>query len=420
MAPSSPKHLWHCLSCCACTVLFTFLQNTYAAPSLQWSTGVGTDGNDHVFEGIHCSDRGFCIVGKCSEANEASVDGFVIKLDPDGRQEWVSIFGIPDYHDEVRCIVEVSDGFLIGGTCSDTRQSRACLWKIDTSGNQLWRKTITHNGHGAIRSLRLTDEKSCVATGYIESKEFEVPFISDESVGILIKTDLQGELQWQKELSVAQGSRVMSHTHTDEIFICGTAWRTTDGIEHQDAFLITCSADGKELSKEFYGDANMNQCFDCIAIDGGFMLSGHTTNDHNRNWDVWAVRLDGNGDLLWEAQFGPLIGHTKQDVFDECYCVKPTIDGGFVLACGSGIEPENRKDKTAEENVWAACLIKTDSEGHHEWTYVFHQPHKGHNACEWVIPYGHQNYLMLLDSDTLGTTDQSNVGLLNLQDVSLK
>ena len=162
----------------------------------------------------------------------------------------------------------------------------------------------------------------------------------------------------------------------------------------------------------------MNQCFDGIAIDGGFMLSGHTTNDHNRNWDVWAVRLDGNGDLLWEAQFGPLIGHTKQDVFDECYCVKPTIDGGFVLACGSGIEPENRKDKTAEENVWAACLIKTDSEGHHEWTYVFHQPHKGHNACEWVIPYGHQNYLMLLDSDTLGTTDQSNVGLLNLQDVS--
>ena len=96
--------------------------------------------------------------------------------------------------------------------------------------------------------------------------------------------------------------------------------------------------------------------------------------------------------------------------------MKQTSDGGFVLACGSGIEPDQVSDEDSPDNLWAACLLKTDSLGKPCWTYVFHQPESGHNACEWVIPYGDEKYLMLLDSDHLGEAEPSNVGMIHLFD----
>ena len=107
----------------------------FGAPEVAWISGWGTAQEDHVFEGVSLQGREFCVVGKCGEPHSSQTDGFVMKGDVTGKQEWQTLLGERGCHDEARCIVEVRNGFLIGGTAGVGRNSsKACLWKLSSAG----------------------------------------------------------------------------------------------------------------------------------------------------------------------------------------------------------------------------------------------------------------------------------------------
>jgi len=107
----------------------------FGAPEVEWVTGWGTEHEDHVFEGVHVEGGGFCVVGKCGDPDSSTANGFVMKVDANGEQEWLTVLGKQGFHDEARCIIEVHDGFIVGGTTGiSKRRSKACLWKISPSG----------------------------------------------------------------------------------------------------------------------------------------------------------------------------------------------------------------------------------------------------------------------------------------------
>ena len=70
------------------------------------------------------------------------------------------------------------------------------------------RKILDHKKNGAIRGLDILDRESFVATGYVASDEISIPFISDESTGILIVSNQTGDIAWQKEIPFSQGAKV--------------------------------------------------------------------------------------------------------------------------------------------------------------------------------------------------------------------
>lgn len=403
-------------SCCLLVLVYCFTP-AFGAPYVEWATGWGTEYEDHVFEGVHVHGGGFCVVGKCGEPHSSTANGFVMKVNINGEQEWLTVLGRKGFHDEARCIIQVRDGFIVGGTTGvSERKSKACLWKISLSGAVTWKKILEHQKNGAVRGLGVIDAKTFAATGYVESDEMNVPFISDESKGTLLVSNLSGDIAWQKEIPFSQGAKVSCQKESHVITVCGTTWRDSVEGEHQDAFLVQFSCAGEKLGQHLYGGTDMEQCFDFAAVPDGFVLAGHKSSHECKNWDVWLIKTDSEGSVLWEQTYGQLSNGTSENIFDECYGVKKTFDGGFVLACGSGIEPDHVIDVASVDNLWAACLLKTDSLGEPCWTYVFHQPEGGHNACEWVVPHGNEKYLMLLDSDHLGEAEPSNVGFIQVFD----
>ncbi len=226
------------LQCCA---------PAFSAPEVEWVTGWGTEHEDHVFEGVDIEGGGFCVVGKCGASDSSTANGFVMKIDATGEQEWLTVLGKQGFHDEARCIVEVHDGFIVGGTTGiSKRRSKACLWKISQSGAVTWKKILDHKKNGAIRGLDILDRESFVATGYVASDEISIPFISDESTGILIVSNQTGDIAWQKEIPFSQGAKVSYQKKMRVITICGTVWQESFESEHQDAFLVQFSRDGEK------------------------------------------------------------------------------------------------------------------------------------------------------------------------------
>ena len=61
--------------------------------------------------------------------------------------------------------------------------------------------------------------------------------------------------------------------------------------------------------------------------DGGYILGGASNSgpDNHGNFDYWVIKLDANGNKLWEKSFGGTGD-------DECFSAQLTSDGGYVLA----------------------------------------------------------------------------------------
>jgi uncharacterized delta-60 repeat protein len=58
--------------------------------------------------------------------------------------------------------------------------------------------------------------------------------------------------------------------------------------------------------------------------DGGFIVAGFTDSFGSGGADAWVLRLDGDGNLLWQKAFGG-------SGTDGAYAVRPLPDGGFVV-----------------------------------------------------------------------------------------
>ena len=60
------------------------------------------------------------------------------------------------------------------------------------------------------------------------------------------------------------------------------------------------------------------------TIDGGYVVAGYTWS--SSKWeDVYILKLDANGNKLWEKTFGGSYD-------DRAYCIQQTSDGGYIVA----------------------------------------------------------------------------------------
>jgi len=91
----------------------------------------------------------------------------------------------------------------------------------------------------------------------------------------------------------------------------------------------------------------------CIdqTTDGGYILLGHLRNEANDH-KIWLIKINGNGDTLWEKFFNGIAGEIQQ-----------TNDGGYVLVGTTKLFGDG-----LHENIW---LIKTDENGNEEWNKTF-------------------------------------------------
>lgn len=101
--------------------------------------------------------------------------------------------------------------------------------------------------------------------------------------------------------------------------------------------------------------------------DGGYIGSGSTESGISGDktipsfgqWDVWIVRLDEFGSILWQKVYGGSLD-------DYGGTIIPTADGGFLLAntSDSNISGNKSQNSKGGDDFW---VIKLDSVGNIQW-----------------------------------------------------
>jgi len=91
------------------------------------------------------------------------------------------------------------------------------------------------------------------------------------------------------------------------------------------------------------------------TADGGYIITGYTTSMGAGGADVYLLKADAVGTMLWQKTFG-----SSGDDYGKS--VRPTADGGYIIAgfTGSpGVVPTD------------VLMIKTDATGNRVWTKTF-------------------------------------------------
>jgi uncharacterized delta-60 repeat protein len=92
--------------------------------------------------------------------------------------------------------------------------------------------------------------------------------------------------------------------------------------------------------------------------DGGFIVAG-STNSFSGYDDLWVLKLDANGNIVWQKTYGG-VGGTK-----GAYCIRQTFDGGYIVAGYLDAAGTGGRD---------AWILKLNSDGEVDWQKAYGGP----------------------------------------------
>jgi len=124
-----------------------------------------------------------------------------------------------------------------------------------------------------------------------------------------------------------------------------------------DVYLVKTDANGNLLwSRTFDGGGNIDRGYSVQQTsDGGFVVVGETFSFTASYTDVYLIKTDVNGNLQWSGTIG---GNSN----DYGYSVQQTTDGGFIIAGSTSSSGAGADD---------VYLIKTDANGNQQWAKTY-------------------------------------------------
>ncbi|MFZ8835331.1 MAG: T9SS type A sorting domain-containing protein [Candidatus Caldipriscus sp.] len=181
---------------------------------------------------------------------------------------------------------------------------------------------------------------------------------------LLIKTDASGNVQWAKTYGGASDDRAYSVQQTSDGGYIVSGWTYSFGAGISDVFLIKTDANGNIIWAKTYGGIDGDLAYSVQQTsDGGYIVVGYTASFGAGNDDLFLIKTDASGNVQWAKTYG---GASN----DRAYSVQQTSDGGYIVSgwtysFGAG---------------WSDIfLIKTDASGNTIWAKTY-----GGTNSEWA------------------------------------
>jgi hypothetical protein len=198
----------------------------------------------------------------------------------------------------------------------------ACLVRTRSDGTVQWTKTYGGTDWDEGRSVRRTLDGGYVIAGSTAS------FGAGADDAYLVKTDSAGVVQWSKTFggTGADYGFDVRQTVPDSGFI--VVGQTYSYGTSGDAYVVKTGPGGDTLWTCTLGGASIDCAYGVTQTlpDTAYLVVGSTRSFGEGGYDVYLVKLDRNGTVLWTRLYGGAYN-------DEGHSVAQTVpDSGFVVA----------------------------------------------------------------------------------------
>ena len=267
---------------------------------------------------------------------------------------WTKTFGGTNI-DVGHCVQETVDGgyIITGYTRSFGAMSGRNVWliKTDAFGNEEWNNAFGGNDDDEGYSVQQTADSGYIIAGYTKS------FGSGLNDVFLVKTDASGNEIWSKTFGGTQDDEGYSLVVTKDSGFVIAGVTSSFGAGSRDVWLIKTDPSGNVVwNKTFGGLSSDGAWYVQKTFDEGFIITGWTfSNGPGFLGNVFLVKTDSLGNQEWNNFFG------GSDA-DRGYSVQQTADSGYVIAGYTG---------SFGAGLYDMLLIKTDGSGNEVWTKTF-------------------------------------------------
>ncbi len=340
---------------------------------------------------------GVALAGDTQSFGAVGRDAYLIRVDADGKEAWSQRYGgLGD--DVANALARTPDGgfILAGGTTMEQAKATyqaVYLVKTDSAGNRVWsthfEQSLRQTAHAVaalsdgtlfaagsafyaswpvmyalhtdalgnalreyapqdqtfstqINGVALTSGGAVIAAGAMQTAE-------DQRFMYLIKTTVNGEPLWSNAFGGGQEATGMSVAAVSKGGFVIAGSRRNPANNSVDLYAVRTDAQGNEVWSMTAGGPGQDRARSVVETsDGGFVMAGETTSSGAGLYDIYLVKVDATGRVLWERT----VGGPKSDT---AYGVTEIADGGLAL-CGS--------TESLGAGSLDACLVFTDPDGH--------------------------------------------------------
>jgi len=324
---------------------------------------MSSTGGDCFENGFELSDGNFILCGYLQDSIQNRPNAFLSKINKKGEILWTNEYG--DSLNEIAKMVKrtTDNGFiLVGGTTSNSNGGYdVYLIKTDSNGNLQWQQHYGGASDDVGYSIDFAKDGGYILGGRTNSYGLGGVDL------YMIKVDNAGNFQWQKTFGTTgddYAETVISTLDSGYVMVGGIA----DAYGSYDSYIVKTDNLGNKTWDNVYGKTPNNEGIKYVVQlqDSSFTLSGSIYLDNTWKWQAWLLKTNKYGDSLWCKTYG------NSGVSDYIYEMCKTSDGGYALA------GQYNRIGPPYQDMW---LIKTDSLGCDSSICNF-----GCNACAYIQP----------------------------------
>ena len=262
---------------------------------LVWKNEYGGFGDDLGVDVIRSADNGLIIAGSTNSFGKGATDGWLIKVDNSGQEQWSKSFGGKSL-DEFYCISSTMDGnyVVLGSTLSFAMNEDLYLISVDENGEDNWERT-----YGGPNSDRGKGVSELPLGGYILIGETQNSIPENGKDILAIRTNQMGEEIWSLEFGGDGDQSVYDFCMLDNegggYVIVG---ETDSGAGTSKILLANISSMGKVLWRRSYGGGYISKGCSIKDDGSGLIVMGNLDFDENGNSDIFLFKTDYEGQIL--------------------------------------------------------------------------------------------------------------------------
>ena len=300
---------------------------------------LGGSKNESAQSIVATLDGGYAVLGFTQSMDgdvlsktDNSYDFWLLKFDVNGEQEWQKVYGGIDDDRGQDVITTTDGGYAITGSSKsidgDVSENAGLndFWvvKINDLGIIEWETSLGHSGTDKCFSILQTQDNGFLVSGVIDISSLELDGCGSSSANRhaggdywIIKLDAFGTLLWSKSYGGSFSDTAYSavETQTGDFIIVGSSDSEDVDISNNkgsyDFWVLKLSSSGNMLWEKSFGGSEIDRARDvALTSDGNFLITGDSrssNNDLTNNYgvsDIWIIKIDPNGELIWEKSFG--------------------------------------------------------------------------------------------------------------------
>ncbi len=192
----------------------------------------------------------------------------------------------------------------------------------------------------------------------------------------IVKIDATGNIQWQNTIGGSGDDYGLTTKPTSDggYIVMGASDSNISGDKTEnsrgglDYWILKLDSSGSITWQHTYGGAQPDfEAFGEQTSDGGYIVGGYSdsnisgdkTDPSNGQRDFWILKLDNNGDIVWQNSIGG-------SMVDEVLMTHQTTDGGYIIG-GFSDSPVSGDKSEPSEGMRDYWIVKLDTNGSIQW-----------------------------------------------------